>query len=203
MTESTTFPPDAGDVLLPVARGAIETRLAGTRTAQISVDAIRASGLRPPWLRAPGASFVTLTLDSHLRGCIGTLSAHRPLDEDVAHNAIAAALHDPRFAPVSEAELERILIEVSVLSERHPLPFDTEASVRDALRPGIDGVVLQAGPYNHATFLPQVWGQLPDPAAFLTALKTKAGLAESWWSEDAHIETYTVATWSESDALAQ
>lgn len=200
MSEPTTLPPDAGEVLLPIARAAIHTRLEGTRTAQISLDAIRGAERRPPWLLTPGASFVTLTLDSHLRGCIGTLSAHRPLGEDVAHNAIAAALHDPRFAPVGEAELERTIIEVSVLSERHPLPFDTEESVRGALRPGVDGVVLQAGPYNHATFLPQVWEQLPDPAAFLTALKAKAGLAESWWSEDAHIETYTVTAWSESDA---
>lgn len=203
MTETTTLPPEAGDVLLPIARGAIATRLAGTRTEQISLDAIEAVSRRPPWLLTPGATFVTLTLGSQLRGCIGTLSAHRPLGEDVAHNAIAAALHDPRFAPVSDTELERIIIEVSVLSERHPLPFDTEESVRDALRPGIDGVVLQAGPYNHATFLPQVWEQLPDPAAFVTALKAKAGLQESWWSEDAHIETYTVSAWSESDAREQ
>lgn len=203
MTENLTLPPDAGDVLLPISRDAIRTRLEGTRTEQISLDAIRDAAHRPPWLLTPGASFVTLTLDSHLRGCIGTLSAHRPLGEDVAHNAIAAALHDPRFAPLSEAELERTIIEVSVLSERHPLPFDTEESVREALRPGVDGVVLQVGPYNHATFLPQVWEQLPDPAAFLTALKAKAGLSESWWSEDAHIETYTVTAWSESDAREQ
>lgn len=200
MTDSPTLPEGAGDVLLPIARGAIATRLAGTRTAQISLDAIAAVAGRPPWVLTPGASFVTLTLEARLRGCIGTLSAHRPLGEDVAHNAIAAALHDPRFAPVSEAELQRLIVEVSVLSARHPLPFDTEESVRDALRPGVDGVVLQAGPYNHATFLPQVWEELPEPAEFLSALKAKAGLPESWWSDDARIETYTVSAFSESDA---
>ena len=71
----------------------------------------------------------------------------------------------------------------------------------EALRPGIDGLVLEAGPYNRGTFLPQVWEQLPDPRDFLGALKQKAGLSRDWWSEDAHLETYTVQSWREGTSL--
>jgi AmmeMemoRadiSam system protein A len=192
-----TLPTDAGDLLLPIARSAIEARLAGTRTGQIPVADLAARGSRPDWLAGPGASFVTLEALGRLRGCIGTLTPHRPLGEDVAHNAIAAAFHDPRFDPLTEAEFDGILIEVSVLSERTPLPYSSEQSVSDALRPGVDGVVLEAGPFNRATFLPQVWDELPDPADFLLHLKRKAGLPDGWWSDDARFETYTVESWRE------
>lgn len=192
-----TIPTDAGHWLLPIAREAIEARLAGTRTSQIPIGELGARGSRPPWLSSPGASFVTLEEQGRLRGCIGTLSPHRALHEDVAHNAIAAAFHDPRFAPVSEAELVALVIEVSVLSDRVPLPHSSEESVREALTPGVDGVVLEAGPFNRATFLPQVWDQLPDPAEFLVHLKRKAGLPDGWWSDDARLETYTVDAWTE------
>ncbi len=190
-----TLPPDAGTLLLPLARNAIRERLAVDRTEQIPLDAIAAAGPRPDWLAGPGASFVTLLLDGRLRGCIGTLSPHRPLFDDVAHNAIAAAFHDPRFAPLAGGELDGVVVEVSVLSARVPLPFASEESVLESLRPGIDGLVLEAGSLNRATFLPQVWEELPDPADFLRRLKVKAGLAPDWWSDDARLETYTVESW--------
>lgn len=196
----THLPPEAGGRLLEIARGAIEVRLGGTPTAQIPLEEITRRGERPGWLVSPGASFVTLEQDSRLRGCIGTLAAHRALYEDVAHNAVAAALHDPRFPPLSQADLARTTVEVSVLSERTPLPHTSEESVWEALRPGTDGVVLEAGPFNRATFLPQVWEQLPDPRDFLTALKRKAELPQDWWSDDVHLETYTVESWAEGAA---
>lgn len=192
-----TLPADAGTQLLPIARGAIQARVAGVRTEQIRIADLAARAARPEWLMSPGASFITLEIEGALRGCIGTLSAHRALYEDVAHNAIAAAFHDPRFSPLSESELGRTQIEVSVLSRRVPLPHSSEQSVLDALRPGVDGLVLEAGPFNRATFLPQVWEELPDPADFLAHLKRKAGLPESWWSDDARLETYTVESWRE------
>lgn len=197
MTRPRHLPPEAGERLLGIARGAIEVRLAGTPTAQIPLEEIARRAARPDWLVSPGASFVTLTLESRLRGCIGTLVPHRSLYEDVAHNAVAAALHDPRFPPLSIADLETTLIEVSVLSERVPLPHSSEQSVLDALRPGVDGVVLEGGARNRATFLPQVWEELPDPGDFLDHLKLKAGLPADWWSDDARVEVYTVEAWVE------
>lgn len=193
------LPPEAGPRLLGIARGAIEVRLAGTPTAQIPLEEIARRASRPEWLMAPGASFVTLEEDSRLRGCIDTLSPHRSLYEDVAHNAVAAALHDPRFPPLSQADLRDTRIEVSVLSERVPLPHTSEESVLEALRPGVDGVVLEAGACNRATFLPQVWKELPDPRDFLLHLKRKAGLPEDWWSDDAQLEVYTVESWVEGE----
>lgn len=193
------LPPEAGPRLLGIALGAIEVRLAGTPTAQIPLEEISRRASRPEWLMAPGASFVTLEEDSRLRGCIGTLSPHRSLYEDVAHNAVAAALHDPRFPPLSQGDLRDTRIEVSVLSERVPLPHTSEESVLEALRPGVDGVVLEAGAFNRATFLPQVWKELPDPRDFLLHLKRKAGLPEDWWSDDAQLEVYTVESWVEGE----
>ena len=193
------LPPEAGEQLLGIARGAIEVRLAGTPTAQIPLEEIARRAARPDWLMSPGASFVSLEQHSRLRGCIGTLVAHRSLYEDVAHNAVAASLHDPRFPPLSPGDLAHTTIEVLVLSERVPLPHSSEESVVAALRPGIDGVVLEAGPFNRATFLPQVWEDLPDPQDFLNHLKLKAGLPTEWWSEEARLELYTVQSWIEGD----
>jgi len=132
------------------------------------------------WLDRRGASFVTLTLNDRLRGCIGTLEAHRPLGRDVHHNALAAAFQDPRFSPLSAPEFPRIHIEVSVLAEPQPLTFTSEQDAQDQLRPGQDGLILHSGA-RRATFLPQVWQQLPEPAEFLAHLKLKAGLPASHW----------------------
>lgn len=192
-----SLPANAGEYLLPLARAAIEARLAGTKTAQIPIQDLQHSNHRPTWLDADGASFVTLSLGDRLRGCIGSLEPHRALSEDVAHNAIAAAFHDPRFAPLSESEMAHLWIEVSVLSPRVPLEHSSEDDVRMKVRPGIDGVVLEAGPFNRATYLPQVWEQLPDPREFIESLKRKAGLPETWWSDQAKVETYTVESWTE------
>lgn len=206
-------PADAGLVLLPLARGAIAARLdpagpagptgpsapdAARRT--VPEAAVRAAA-DAAWLDAPGASFVTLTSGrapgGALRGCIGSLGARRPLREDVEANAVAAALHDPRFAPLTARELDDTVVEVSVLSVPAALPAADEAELLARLRPGVDGVVLSACG-RRATFLPQVWEQLPDPADFLARLRRKAGLPADYWGRDVVVETYTVTAWQEA-----
>lgn len=146
---------------------------------------------------APGASFVTLHLDGALRGCIGTLEAERPLADDVARHARAAAFHDPRFEPLSAAEFDAVRIEVSVLEPPQPLAAASESQAIAALRPGVDGVLLEWRGLR-ATFLPQVWEQLPEPRRFLAALKRKAGLAAGHWDDDVRLARYRVRKFSES-----
>jgi AmmeMemoRadiSam system protein B/AmmeMemoRadiSam system protein A len=152
-----------------------------------------------PWMAEPGASFVTLTRHGDLRGCIGSLEAHRPLGQDVRENALAAAFRDPRFMPLSRAEFDDVRVEVSVLSPHEPLVVGSEKDALDALRPGIDGVVFEYG-NSRSTFLPQVWEQLPDPAAFLAHLKRKAGLPLDFWTEGVRLSRYTVSKWKEASA---
>jgi AmmeMemoRadiSam system protein A len=143
------------------------------------------------WLCEPGASFVTLRLEGELRGCIGSIDARRPLGDDVARNAQAAAYRDPRFPPVCAGELPRLQVEVSVLSPREPLPVASESDALARLRPGIDGIALEYGTAS-ATFLPQVWESLPEPEAFLDALRHKAGLPARFWHPDVRLTRYTV-----------
>lgn len=147
--------------------------------------------VNPEILQKPGACFVTLTLNGQLRGCIGSLEAHRALGDDLRSNALAAALRDPRFPPLTAAELPAIRIEVSLLGAPQPLAFTDEADALAKLRPGIDGVILTAGG-RRATFLPQVWEQLPDPAEFIGRLKQKAGLPANYWGPDVRLATYPV-----------
>ncbi|HEX6733599.1 MAG TPA: AmmeMemoRadiSam system protein A [Azonexus sp.] len=151
----------------------------------------------PPELQHPGASFVTLTRHGELRGCIGSLDAWRPLAEDVAANARAAAFRDPRFPALTTGELADTRIAVALLAPAEPLPCRDEAEARARLRPHIDGVILSAGRHR-ATFLPQVWEQLPEPAAFLAQLKRKAGLADDYWGPEVRLERYTVRKWQEA-----
>lgn len=171
---------ERGAVLIAIAREAI----AGSPA--------QAAGWREEaWLREPGASFVTLKLDGDLRGCIGTIDAHRPLAEDVARNARAAAFRDPRFPPVSDVELPRLEVEVSVLTPRETLAVASEAEALAQLRPGVDGIALEFNGAS-ATFLPQVWENLPEPEAFLDALRRKAGLPARFWHPDVRLSRYTV-----------
>jgi AmmeMemoRadiSam system protein A len=146
---------------------------------------------RPVWLDEPAATFVTLTLHGQLRGCIGSLEAYRSLYDDVIHNARAAAFGDPRFSPLAADELPAVRLEVSVLTALQPLPFSSEADALRRLRPGIDGVILQCG-RRRATFLPQVWEQLPEPHEFMAHLKQKAGLPAGFWADDVRLAVYQV-----------
>ena len=169
-----------------------------TASGDIAADEPDGVPDRADWLRTPGACFVTLTQDGTLRGCIGTVDAWRPLGLDVRANAVAAAVHDRRFPPLRPEELDRTRIEVSVLSPPEPIDCSDEADALATLRPGVDGVVLACG-RRRATFLPQVWQRLPDPATFLTALRRKAGLPPDFWSDDVKLSRYTVTAWEEDE----
>lgn len=147
------------------------------------------------WLRQPGASFVTLRLAGELRGCIGTIQAHRALGDDVACNAFSAAYRDPRFPPVGEDERARLGVEVSVLTPRVPLAATSEAEALAAMRPGVDGIYLEFNSLS-ATFLPQVWENLPDPLDFLCELRRKAGLPARFWDQDVHLSRYAVVKYT-------
>ncbi|MDX1694137.1 MAG: AmmeMemoRadiSam system protein A [Ketobacteraceae bacterium] len=139
-----------------------------------------------------GASFVTLHLHGQLRGCIGSLLAHRPLAKDVAENAYSAAFKDPRFPPLMEQEEPELTYHISVLSEPEPLEFESESDLLEQIRPGVDGLVLKDGAFHKGTFLPSVWEQLPSKELFLSHLKQKAGLESDYWSPTIEVERYTV-----------
>ena len=187
-TEITTaLPENAGSVLLPLARAAIARELDLPFAAHADAD----------WLHAAGASFVTLKKRAELCGCIGTLEARRPLAADVSANAAAAAFRDPRFAPLRHAEFDAVRIEVSVLSPHEAIDCRDEAAALAQLRPGGDGVVFECDG-RRATFLPQVWEQLPDPRLFLSQLKQKAGLPHDFWSPRVRLARYTVSKWHEA-----
>jgi len=176
-----------GLALLAIARNAIEKQLG--RNAHTVIP--------HPALANPAATFVTLTQDGALRGCIGSLEAYRPLAQDVAENAIAAAFRDPRFSPLGEDELKRTRVEVSLLEKPEPLDFKDEADALAQLRPGLDGLILTHG-NRRATFLPQVWESLQEPQRFMSQLKLKAGLPAYFWDEDIALARYGVQKWKET-----
>lgn len=142
-----------------------------------------------PALQEMGASFVTLTKAGQLRGCIGALEAYQPLLQDVCEHAVAAALQDTRFPPVQADELAQIHIEISHLSKPEPLEYSTPQDLLEKLRPGVDGVILQDG-WRRATFLPQVWQNVPDPEEFLDHLCYKMGAGPDLWRHK-HLEVFT------------
>jgi AmmeMemoRadiSam system protein A len=148
-------------------------------------------GSHPPSLTAPGAVFVTLTRHGQLRGCVGSYLARRPLAEDVAYNAFAAAFRDTRFTPLGEEELVGLEIHLSLLTPLTRLEVGSRDELLEVLRPGRDGVLLEDPPHR-ATFLPQVWKSLPDPEAFLRELFLKAGLPPDHWSSTLIVHRYAV-----------
>ncbi len=180
---------EKGSTLLKLARSEIGSKLGH------ELSSLAQAG----WLNEPGASFVTLTRQGELRGCIGTLEAHRPLGLDVRENAVAAAFRDPRFMPLTRVEFDEIRVEVSVLSPSEVLVVASEEHALATLRPNVDGVVFEYRHYR-STFLPQVWAQLPEPAEFMAHLKRKAGLPMDFWAEEVRLSRYTVSKWKESSA---
>ncbi len=151
-----------------------------------------------PQLRENGAAFVTINKrpTDQLRGCIGSLQAYRPLYKDIISNAQAAALHDPRFPPLTPEELKDIKIEVSILSEPEPLAYTDTADLKKKIVPMKDGIVLRHDGYQ-ATYLPQVWEQLPDFDAFFSSLCMKAGLPGDCLNLHPQIEVYHVKKYEE------
>jgi AmmeMemoRadiSam system protein A len=148
------------------------------------------------WLQQPQATFVTLTRQGDLRGCIGSLEPKRPLGLDVRENAVGAAFRDPRFSPLTADEWRHTRVEVSLLSPLEALDPPSEKALQTMLRPGIDGVLIQYG-HHRSTFLPQVWEQLPQPAEFLANLRRKAGLPPDLFEPGFKVWRYTVAKWRE------
>jgi len=183
----TLLPNNAGRTLLQLARAAIAARLGFPAEAHEDAD----------WLRETGASFVTLTHQEKLRGCIGTLEGHRPIGEDVKANAIAAAFRDPRFPPLTQPELGEVSLEVSVLSPIETVRFRDEDDALAQLRPTIDGVIFEYG-HHRSTFLPQVWDDFGDARLFLGHLKHKAGLPPDFWDPALKLSRYTVTKWTET-----
>src|SRR5262245_44330755 len=190
--EGAPYGTEHGKKLLGIARASI-----GGALGAASPDA-------PPsdesWLRESRASFITLTQGEELRGCVGALEAHRPLAEDVAANARAAAFEDTRFKPLTLEELARTQIEVSLLSTAKTVAFDDHAGLLRRLRPGVDGVILEhADEGKRATFLPQVWEDLSDPDQFIARLKKKAGIAPDTDTRSCRVKRYRVLKWREAD----
>ena len=226
-----------GDVLLKLARAAIRERLHIEHpTAADSTASILAAN---PWLNESGACFVTLTEGGRLRGCIGSLAAHRSLGKDIAAHAVDAATRDPRFNPVTAAEYPLLNVEISVLGEPEPItvnscdadsrdtgsktatlaslqsgpqtdavkrdgsnverPVRSRTELEEVLRPGKDGLILADRRGCSATFLPQVWDELPNPHDFVTHLLAKAGIRPSYDWNDGEIDCqrYEVTAYAE------
>lgn len=189
--------PTQGQILVELARFVLMEKLGQTPPAK-AYQALEANLSDPCFDRTTGV-FVTLKLDSRLRGCIGSLEGYHPLRKEVRRNTLKAAFEDPRFKPLGAGELERVHLEVSVLTPPQKMPYIDADDLLSRLRPGIDGVILRKG-LAGATFLPQVWEQLPQPKDFLGHLCLKAGLSEKTWRTGAlEIETYQVQSFEEPD----
>lgn len=175
-----------GDVLLAVARGAVGEKFGATPM------------LIPerPWLSKLAATFVTINFGDHLHGCIGTIEPRQSLLDDLRHNAVMAAFHDPRTQALRAAELELVAFSVSILGPPSPIEFVDEADARRKLRPHVDGVILSYAGYR-GLFLPQVWETLPERGAFLDNLKRKAGLPTAFWDDHVVLERFEVTKFAE------
>lgn len=167
-----------GTVLLELARKTIAQKIEVPYTPTIDLD----KNLNEEFFSNRRGTFVTLTINGRLRGCIGNISPDRSIAQGVSDNAANAAFHDPRFAPLTPGEFEKVHIEVSLLSEPKQLAFTGAEDLLAKLKPGVDGLIIRKGIHG-ATFLPQVWDQLPDKREFLGHLCLKAGLPVNEWEK--------------------
>jgi AmmeMemoRadiSam system protein A len=182
------FTQEQGRLLVSLARNTISKKLGKPVADETSLEK-QLTG--KPFDRKCG-TFVTLNKNHQLRGCIGSLSSNEAVSEGVRHNALNAAFHDSRFSPLSKDELDQVKIEVSILTEPKPLAYESSDDLISKLRPRVDGVILGQG-YARATFLPQVWEQVPEPEDFLTHLCRKAGLSgDAWKKSRLEVSTYQV-----------
>ena len=198
MSTDTLGAPQAGEILLPESAGSTLLALARAAIAA-KLGTLLAAQDHHEWLRHTGASFITLMHAGKLRGCIGTLEAHRALGEDVKANAVAAAFRDPRFQPLTPPEFETVSVEVSVLSRLETVAFRDEDDALGQLRPDVDGVIFEYG-HHRSTFLPQMWEDFRDPRLFMSHLKYKAGLPPDFWDPTVKLSRYTVHKWRDSSA---
>lgn len=179
-----------GSLYLMIAREAI---LSAFQHTELDVDGLIQNY---PELSHPGATFVTLTQNHRLRGCIGSLSAHRSLIDDLISNARSAAFRDPRFEPLAPEEMDQIRVEVSLLTTPQKLSYSSVEELRTLIRPQVDGVILRYG-NQQATFLPQVWEDLDDFDEFFVHLGLKACLGSDPLSYEPEIYTYQVEKFKE------
>ncbi len=186
---------EQGRQLIRSARNTIADKLAGSpiRTENEKNDP------PDPALLARCGTFVTLKIAGTLRGCIGNLEPVSSIYEGIQRNALNAAFHDPRFPKLREEELGKVRIDISILTRPQPLTYEDGEDLVSRLRPGIDGVILGLG-HHRATFLPQVWEQLPRAEDFLGHLCRKAGLSPTAW-RDSHpeVELYQVQCFEEGN----
>ena len=188
--QSDCLPDPLRKQLLGVARQTLASRFKRGKPPAVNV-----ASFVPP-LQTYCASFVTLEQEGRLRGCIGSLRAHKPLVEDVSTNALKAAFEDPRFRPLRPEELAGTTLKLALLSPPGRMGFADQADLEAQLVPHRDGLILRDG--RHAgTFLPMVWEKLDTPRAFLEALKLKAGLPKDHWSETLTIDRYHAESFAE------
>ena len=193
--DSQNMSPEQGQLLVKLARQTLSQHLS-KQIPQKEIDSLNTS-LTDPCFNSSCGTFVTLTIDGKLRGCIGNLTSNASVVSGVRQNAINAAFHDPRFSSLSLPELDRVSIEVSILSEPRPLDYREPADLLNKIRPHIDGVILRKGSAS-ATFLPQVWEQIRKPQNFLAQLCLKAGLAaDAWQQSKLEVSTYQVQHFKE------
>lgn len=191
MLDTERLTEEEGRRLVSVARQTIEQRL-----FNLEDKSQPDSALSPKFSEKRG-TFVTLTIDGALRGCIGHLVPQESVIEGIRINALNAAFRDPRFRPLSRKEWEKVKIEISILTTPKPLAYTDGDDLLNKLRPGIDGVIIKKG-INQATFLPQVWEQLPDKKEFLRHLCMKAGLDfDAWKHEKLEVSVYQVQAFEE------
>ena len=184
---------DEGKYLLGLARKTIEDTLNNAESPRIDWKKEL-----PDKFKEKLGTFVTVTIKGNLRGCIGHIIPRMTLIEGIQANAVNAAFRDPRFPPLTRDEFDRIEIEVSILTRPQELSYEDGEDLLRKLRPGVDGVILKKG-FHEATFLPQVWEQLPGKEEFLAHLCLKAGLShDSWRKEKLTVSTYQVQAFEET-----
>lgn len=189
------FSEKQGQLLVKLARNTITNALTGKAAAAESNTHV--AEFQDPHFQAHCGTFVTLKIHDQLRGCIGNLTATESVLDGIKRNAVNAAFHDPRFSALTADELEQTEIEVSILSEPLPLTYHDGKDLTQKLRVNVDGVIIRSD-YNSATFLPQVWEQLPRPEDFLTQLCMKAGLpSDAWKGSELEVLTYQVQYFEE------
>ena len=193
VTQSNIYVPEERKFLLDLARKTLTTAAKEGMIPRIDKSSI------PKKLTEDKGCFVTLTKGGHLRGCIGHIFPKEPLYEAVAQMTYNAAMRDSRFKPVTPDELDEIHIEVSVLTVPKQLEFASGEELLGKLRPHVDGVVLRAG-NRQATYLPQVWEQIPDKAVFLTRLSLKGRIhPEAWQKGTVTVLVYQAEAFEEGE----
>jgi hypothetical protein len=196
-TSDRRFSPQQGDMLIRLARQTICETL-GIVRPDLQTDMPEGAFDDPCYQRRCG-TFVTLKTNGQLRGCIGNLSGDQSVYEGIKQNAFQAAFRDPRFPPLAAREFPELKISISILSEPQPLDYQDGDDLLQKLRRGEDGVIIRKGAAS-ATFLPQVWEQLPQPEEFLSHLCLKAGLsADTWRKAKLDVLTYQAQYFEEED----